>query len=265
MKFFYVILYFLPKNKLSHLAGLAAQVVIPMRMRNPIFRFFGWIFCVNFYEIKKPLYEFSNLQDFFIRSIKSELRPISKSSIVSPCDGILMQLDKIKDGRLLQIKNKTYHLNKLIGECADSYDNMYCATIYLSPGNYHRFHMPCDGFIRKCRYIPGYLWPVNSWSVKNVDQLFCCNERIIFWINQNVLLVAIGATMVGKIKFYLDLNINSNISNSKIVTKTYLNPLFVKKGNEIGHFEFGSTIILTTPKKLDFKFVGRTIKQGAKI
>ncbi len=265
MKFVYIIFYLLPKNKISHLAGYIAQIPIHKKIRSFIFGIFGRFFNVNFYEIDKSLSEFKNFQEFFTRNLKLKLRPISKSLIVSPCDGVLTQMNKIESGKLIQAKGKIYCLDELIGERTVSNKNLYYATIYLSPGNYHRFHMPCNGFVKKCRYIPGSLWPVNIWSVENIDQLFCNNERIVFWIGADLLLVAVGAMMVGRIRFNFDLNIISNISNSKIVTKTYLKPIFALKGDELGCFEFGSTIIIISPNLSYYKNTGCAINQGSRL
>lgn len=260
------LLWLFPKNSISRLMGQLAALKLPLLFREPFLKIFGRIFGVNFSEIAQPLGSFESLQDFFIRELKPGLRPIDPSDMISPCDGTLGQCGNIKQGQLLQIKGRTYSLSSLLGEEATAFENGSYATIYLSPKDYHRFHMPLEERITKARYIPGYLWPVNAWAVKNIDQLFCVNERIVCWLGEETILVAVGATMVGKVKLSFDPELTTNIKGSTGTVKHYETRVF-KKGEELGYFEFGSTVILITKAKLELSTLGfgSAVKLGFKL
>ena len=256
------LLWLLPKNSLSRLVGKLATLKLPLFFRESFFKAFGKFFGVDFSEIQKPLREFESLQDFFIRQLKPGLRPIDSANLVSPCDGVFGQCGQIKDGQLMQIKGKNYTLSALLGEEAPGFNNGYFATIYLSPKDYHRFHAPCDASITRARYIPGYLWPVNAWAVKNIDQLFCINERIVCWLGEEAILVAVGATCVGKVKLAFDPELTTNIKNAQSILKYYEPARVFQKGAELGYFEFGSTVVLVTKSKLELFTQTLTVKLG---
>ena len=124
--------------------------------------------------------------------------------------------------------------------------------------------MPLTAPVVKARYIPGYLWPVNAWAVKNIDRLFCVNERIVCWLGEEAILVAVGATMVGKVKLAFDPELTTNVKGSKGIAKHYETRVF-QKGEELGHFEFGSTIVLLTRAKLEFGDLGAAIRLGHRL
>lgn len=242
--------------------GKLAALRLPLFFREVFLRAFGRHFGVNFSEIQKPLRSFESLQDFFIRELKPGLRPIDSAEIVSPCDGVFGQCGQIQNGQLLQIKGQTYSLSRLLGEEALEFQSGYYATIYLAPKDYHRFHMPLEARVTKARYIPGYLWPVNAWAVQNINPLFCVNERIICWLGEEAILVAVGATMVGKVKVAFDPELTTNIRGSSVIEKHYQTRVF-QKGEELGYFEFGSTVVLITKAQLECGAVGSPVRLGA--
>lgn len=260
------LLWLLPKNSLSRLMGKLAALKLPLFFREPFLNAFGRFFGVNFSEIQDPLSSFESLQDFFIRQLKPGLRVIDKGPVVSPCDGAFGQCGQIQAGQLIQVKGKSYSLTSLLGEEAPEFNHGYFTTIYLSPKDYHRFHAPCETQVTKARYLPGYLWPVNAWAVKNIDQLFCVNERIICWLGCDAILVAVGATMVGKVKLAFDSELTTNIKNSKSILKNYgSDSKFFQKGEELGYFEFGSTLVLITKSKLGVGAFGSSIRLGERL
>ena len=259
------LLWLLPKNVLSRLVGRLAVLKLPLFLREPILKAFGRFFGVDFTEIRKPLCEFESVQDFFIRQLKPGLRPIDSSHFVSPCDGVLGQCGPIQEGQLIQAKGKNYTLADLIGEEAPEWNQGCFTTIYLSPKEYHRFHSPCDTDVTRARYIPGYLWPVNAWAVNNIDSLFCVNERIVLWLGQEAILVAVGATCVGKVKLAFDKDLTTNIRNSNAVLKYYDPAPVLKKGEELGYFEFGSTLVLLTKVSLEFGVLGSPVSLGERL
>ena len=164
---------------------------------------------------------------------------MADSTFVSPCDGVVSEKGHITNGRMTQCKGIDYSLEKLLKK--DSLKEVFLdgtyITIYLAPFNYHRVHCPGDGEILENYTIPGDLWPVNKVSVTSIDELFCVNERNISIISTpegKYALIMVGATNVGSI----ELNPNIQKGNS------------VKKGDEYGIFNMGSTVILLFDRNL---------------
>lgn len=247
----YSVLFLLPKNLVSNLMGRLVSLKLPASLALYVNQIFARMTGITISEAEKPLNEYPTLQDFFIRRLKSGLRPIDpdKNAVVSPCDGFLCEAGPIIDGRLCAVKGKYYSLRDLVDSesLASRFLGGYFATIYLSPRDYHRFHAPVSGDVKETIYIPGALWPVNPWSVANVKDLFCINERIISLIapeghNKLIAHIAVGATMVGKIKLeYCDTE--SNVKSSKKIIP-HPERVGLNKGQELGMFMFGSTIVL---------------------
>ena len=247
---FYGLLYLVPKNLVSRLMGFLVSLTPPRSVAIYINKCFARMVGINIEEAEKPLKDYPNLQAFFIRKLKPGLRPIASTpnAVVSPCDGFVSSFGQIRDGSLYAIKGSNYSLTSLLDakDLAARFDGGFFTTIYLSPRDYHRFHAPLSGEIVETTYIPGALWPVNRWAVNNIPNLFCQNERIISLIKpqgQPKLLayIAVGATMVGKIKLsYCDLE--SNVKSPKL--SRFHQAQNIIKGSELGMFMFGSTIIL---------------------
>lgn len=241
----YIILWLLPKNLLSHGVGFLVSLHLPKWLSCKINMIFVKLFNIDIKEAEKPLSHYSSLQEFFIRKLKPGARAISLSSnVISPCDGMIKISDNIMGVTLIQVKGKNYNINTLFNDdnLAEKFINGSYATIYLSPKDYHRFHSPINGVIEKTYYIKGKLWPVNNWAVNNIKDLFCQNERTISLIKENnsgkyLAFIAVGATMVGKIK----LNYVDYLKNQQEIIHP---PTPINLGDELGKFMFGSTIIL---------------------
>lgn len=270
--FLYVLLYLLPKNAVSCMMGWLVSMPLPKKLALFVNRGFAKTFGINLDEAALPITNFACLQDFFIRHLKPGLRPISSETdvLVSPCDGSLSQCAPIIGGQLIQAKGKLYGVQELVGdkELAARFIGGSYATLYLSPRDYHRFHVPLDGEIIKTIYVPGTLWPVNAWAVNNVKNLFCQNERVITLIREKqtqrlLAHIAVGATMVGKISLeYFAFN---NVKTPCRRTQIFEHNLSVKKGDDLGKFMFGSTIVLLAePGLLDgmAKDTPRSVKMG---
>jgi phosphatidylserine decarboxylase len=249
----YILIVLLPKNLVSQIIGMLASWKPPHRLAVFINRSFARCFNIDVSEAEKKLSEYKSLQEFFIRRLKPGVRPIdpSANAIISPCDARLSEAGEIVKGKLIQFKGRLYTLQKLLGskELADKFDGGIFATLYLSPRDYHRFHMPISGRITETIYFPGALWPVNPWSVAHIKDLFCVNERVISMIspdesNKRIAHIAVGATLVGKIKLsYNDLESNGDFRECRLVHEG-AKQVHLKKGDELGLFMFGSTIIL---------------------
>ena len=247
----YTLLKFVPKNWLSLITGWLAQIRMPSFLNRKLLCWYCCHYSVNQEEIELPLEKYPTLGAFFVRNLKDGVRPIG-DGLVSPVDGKIQEHGGIYDGRLLQVKGKEYELSELIGDIqlAQKFNGGYFLTIYLSPSDYHHIHAPVDGDVIRSIYIPGTLWPVNQWSVQNIDRLFAVNERLISVIESaagEVLVVKVGATNVGSISVEYD-NLRTNTcpfsrKAAKLV-KNYSQPYKVKKGDRLGTFNLGSTVIL---------------------
>lgn len=260
----YIFLFLLPKNLLSHVVGYLVGLRLPTSLALKVNNLFAQAFSIDLSEAEKPIEAYPSLQEFFIRRLKANARPIvNKEAIISPCDGFLSIAGNIDDGTLIQAKGKYYHLAELVGDyqLAARFLGGHYATIYLSPRDYHRFHAPVSGLVEKTIYIPGSLWPVNNWAVANVERLFCQNERVISLITEHkskrlLAHIAVGATMVGKIDInYVDCY---QVRRGGIEHPA----VSLDAGQELGKFMFGSTIILLFEPGLMHDFV---IKAPAKV
>jgi phosphatidylserine decarboxylase len=213
------------------------------------------------------------------------VRPVEGDSLclVSPCDGAWGEAGPIEGGTLLQVKGRRYAVAELLGDddLASRYEGGSFATFYLSPRDYHRFHTPLAGCFRRIDYFPGSLWPVNAIGLRGIDRLFARNERICAYFDvgegpsatrvdaepssSEIVLVAVGATMVGSIHLSFD-DLTSNTGNRRPERRELgaRAPRF-ERGKEWGHFEFGSTIVMLTPPGLcqfELRPVGEPLRLG---
>lgn len=192
-----------------------------------------------------------------MRALKEGARPIDAqaAAFVAPCDGAWGASGEVTDGTLLQLKGRPYSLAELLGDgtLALGLEGATFATLYLAPHNYHRFHVPCRARLLSATYLPGSLWPVNAAGLNGIDGLFAQNERICatFEVDEpgfagRFVLVAVGATMVGKIRVTFD-DLETNLpGRRRPITRPY--DLVFEKGDEWGRFEFGSTLVLIAAK-----------------
>jgi phosphatidylserine decarboxylase len=267
----------LPQHWMSAMAGTLAGLPTPRPLRPLAVKTFGRVFGVDFDEVKAPLDSFDSLNAFFTRELKEGTRPIDPAAdaLVSPCDGAWGACGTISDDTALQLKGRPYSVRMMLhdDEKARLSDGGSFATLYLSPRDYHRFHAPCSGDVVGLRYVPGALWPVNGAGLQFVDGLFTKNERIIAWLRPRhrpdglIAMVAVGATMVGKIKVTFD-DMTTNVSSPDTTVKTYDPPVPLQKGQEWGRFLFGSTIVLLATKgalTVDAQAEGTPLRLGTRI
>jgi phosphatidylserine decarboxylase len=240
----------LPKNMLSHTVGRLVSIEQPRLLALNARDWFIKRYKINVGEAELPLSEYPSISKLFTRKLKPGVRPIG-DGIVHPCDALLTCADLIKSNTLIQAKGRNYSLAKLLvsKKAFDTYMGGAHLIYYLCPTDYHRVHSPVDGEVTSVTHVPGYLWPVNSWSVNNIDELFAVNERIIFHIKTAqgpVELVMVGATNVGKITVSFDAEIATNRAgqSQKPVEKIYDRPIQVKRGDELGIFNMGSTVVM---------------------
>ncbi len=240
-----------PKNALSRAAGAVTRAHAPRPVRLAVMKAFAHRYGIDLSECS-DLATFRTFGEFFARPLRPGLRPIAPGAdvIVSPTDGIVSQAGIAREGRLVQAKGLEYTLEALLADTplASRFRGGPFATIYLSPRDYHRIHFPLGGRILGYRYVPGLLWPVNEASVRHVPGLFTVNERLATLIETRlglVAVVAVGATIVGRIRAYYDPAIPvSNLKGARSIARDYAAPIPVEKGQELGAFEMGSTVIL---------------------
>lgn len=190
---------------------------------------------------------YKSLNSLFIRSlIKDRDYSLDNNILISPSDGVITECGKCINGIAMQIKGKQYSVADFIyHELGDEYDYI---NIYLSPKDYHRFHAPTDLIIKKIRFVKGALYPVNNIALKNIDNLFSKNKRVILECidtkGDNFFIIAIGALNVGRIQIHMA----PNIINQKDNIEIDIDNIKINKGDEIGYFEMGSTIVMITTK-----------------
>ncbi len=242
----------LPKGALSRAVGAATRVEAPRAVRVAAMRAFSFRYGIDLSECGE-LETFRTFGEFFARPLAhSGLRPIAPGDrvVASPVDGVVSETGLSAGGQLVQAKGIDYTLAALLADeaLARRLTGGPWATLYLSPRDYHRIHFPLGGAVTGYRYVPGVLWPVNPAAVRGVPGLFTANERLVTVLETPLgacAVVAVGATIVGRVRAYYDPTIPvTNVRGARPVTRDYPEPLPVEKGQELGAFEMGSTVIL---------------------
>jgi len=240
----------LPKHAMSRAAGFLANRTIPRPFRPAAYRAYSRIFGATPEEAELPLGEYPSVNAFFTRALKPGLRPVAPNAVVSPVDATVGAYGPVQNDTLVQAKGRDYSLAALLGDeaLAHRLDGGTYTTLYLAPKDYHRIHVPVDGVVRRAAYIPGDLWPVNVHAVMHVADLFAVNERIVVVLERPngapVAVVLVGATIVGMTRVVFDESLSTNARRRELRRRTYGPPLPVRAGGPLGHFEFGSTVIL---------------------
>ncbi len=220
--------------------------------------------------IKSKATDFSCFNDFFTRALKPEVRPLAteKNALLSPVDGAISEFGLIKQGRLIQAKGIDYSLTELLGDndaLSERFQEGQFITIYLSPKDYHRIHMPITGQLKGLDFIKGRLFSVNTTTSRLVPRLFARNERLVNLFGTragDMALIMVGAIFVSSMQTVY--NGVANAKNSQTFDKVSLNA-----GAEMGRFNMGSTVILLFEKdKIQWSNrlkVAKTLKMGESI
>jgi len=220
---------------------------------------------------------FIHFNDFFIRQLRSDARTIDQApdSIVSPVDGMISQIGAIEHDRVVQAKGEYFSLSTLLGgdeALALNFTDGEFSTLYLSPRDYHRIHMPVDGRLKKMIYVPGKLFAVNQRTVRHVPNLFARNERVITLFETQagpMALIMVGAIFVGSMETVWHERTITPPYGKAIQTWDYDGDLLLKKGEEMGRFNMGSTVILLFGKDRvhldDQRFAGKPVQMGQAI
>lgn len=241
----------LPKNALSRAAGALTRWRAPAPVRLAAMKAFARRYGIDLSECP-DLDVYRTFGEFFARPLRPGRRPIAagEAVVVSPVDGVVSESGVAAGGKLVQAKGIDYTAAALLadGELARRLDGGPYATLYLSPRDYHRIHFPLGGRILGWRYVPGMLWPVNPASVRTVPGLFAANERLVTVLDTPLgrcAVVAVGATVVGRVHAFYDPAVpHTNEPDGTPAARDYETPITVEKGQELGAFEMGSTVIV---------------------
>ena len=253
---FIIIQHILPQHLLSRCTGWLASLRHPVWLKNWLIHIFIKQFKVDMTEAAEPdPTRYASFNEFFTRPLREGVRPMAEADLVCPADGAISQLGPIKFGRIFQAKGQAFSTVELLGgdtQRATQFIDGNFATIYLSPRDYHRVHMPIKGRLTATSYIPGQLFSVNQVTAENVPRLFARNERLVCYFDTAagpMALILVGAMIVAGIE---------TVWSGRVAPPTST-PLFrdyvslpesveLEKGAEMGRFMLGSTVILLFPK-----------------
>ncbi|XGA78949.1 archaetidylserine decarboxylase [Halomonas sp. CH40] len=252
---FALLQYPLPHHALSRLIGKLAECDSP-KLKNALIKAFIQRFNVDMREaLSEDINAYTSFNDFFTRPLKDAARPIGEG-IVSPADGTLSQFGPIRAGQLVQAKGHTFSAQTLLGgdaSLAEAFLGGSFATVYLSPRDYHRVHMPMTGTLREMIYVPGRLFSVNQATANHVPGLFARNERLVcvFDTEQGPMaVVLVGAMIVAAIETVWAGQITP-LAGTPQRTR-FDQPVTLEKGAEMGRFKLGSTVVMCFAEPLAF-------------
>lgn len=255
-RIFIILQHVLPQHLLSRGVGWLARLRHPVWLKNWVIHIFIRHFGVNMAEAVDPdPTAYSSFNAFFTRALREGARPLAQADIVCPADGAINQLGDIGQGRIFQAKGQSFSAWELLGgdtERAALFDSGRFATIYLSPRDYHRVHMPLAGRLTATRYIPGDLFSVNPVTARNVPRLFARNERLVCHFDTEagpMAMVLVGAMIVAGIETVWAGQVAP--PPREPMEADYLKlpePVSLEQGQEMGRFMLGSTVILLFPR-----------------
>lgn len=246
--------YLLPKRALTNFAGRIARAE-EGRFTPQLIRWFVRRYGVDMAEAHNPdLASYASFNDFFTRALRPDARPLAAADFICPVDGAISQCGAIEHDQIIQAKGHRYSTTALVGgdaALAAQFDHGHFATLYLSPRDYHRIHMPCDGKLVRMIYVPGALFSVNPTTARGVPGLFARNERVVCVFESAFgpfALVLVGATIVGSMATVWHGVVNPPRS-AKVREWRYDDQnIVLKKGEEMGRFLLGSTVVLLFPR-----------------
>jgi phosphatidylserine decarboxylase len=254
----------IPRAALTRFMGWFSKIENPM-VRDASIACWRMFSDLDLSEAKKT--EFKSLHDCFTRELKPGLRPPDPdpSIVASPCDAIIGAFGAIQDTELFQIKGASYSLLDLLGDpkLVDAHRNGRFITLRLTSSMYHRFHAPHDCRIEQVTFISGDTWNVNPIALKRIERLFCKNERAVIQTKlasgECLTLVPVAAILVASIRLhFLDILLNADTRGPSV----FPCDASVRKGDELGWFEHGSTIIVLAPDHFEFC---DNVRDGARI
>jgi phosphatidylserine decarboxylase len=244
----------IPRAALTRFMGWFSKIEQPL-VRDLSIRCWRLFSDLDLSEARKT--SFKSLHDCFTRELKPGLRPPDPdpSVVVSPCDAIIGAFGAVADGNLFQVKGAPYSLLDLLGDPAlvDAHRHGRFITLRLTSSMYHRFHAPADCRIEQVSFISGDTWNVNPIALKRIEKLFCKNERAVITTRlpsgEHLTLVPVAAILVASIRLhFIDVVLNADTRGPTV----FPCDVSVRKGDELGFFEHGSTIIVLAPDHFEF-------------
>jgi phosphatidylserine decarboxylase len=261
MPFAIILQYLLPKQALTRLAGMLANKQCGT-LTTKVIAWFVKRYNVDMAEAANPdIASYISFNDFFTRPLKTGARPITKAEFICPVDGAISQFGNIRKDQIFQAKDHYYStLALLAGQqtLANKFESGHFACLYLSPKDYHRIHMPCDGALKSMTYVPGDLFSVNPTTAANVINLFARNERVVCEFTSEkhgtFVMVLVGATIVGSMATVWHEKIDGakngivNPPRTKNIRNWNYENIVLKQGDEMGRFLLGSTVVMCFEK-----------------
>ena len=251
--------YLLPKQAMTWLAGKIASARLG-GLTTAMIRRFVVRYRVNMADAANPdVASYPTFNDFFTRALKDGVRPLAEAELICPVDGAISQFGRIERDQIFQAKGHRYSTTALVGgdaALAAQFQDGHFATLYLSPRDYHRIHMPCSGRLLRMIHVPGELFSVNPTTACHVPGLFARNERVVcvFEGEQGLwVLVLVGATIVGSMATVWHGQINPPHPGRLRDWHYGKQQIVLKKGEEMGRFLLGSTVVMLFPKR-DLQF-----------
>jgi phosphatidylserine decarboxylase len=246
--------YLLPKGALTNFAGRVAGAK-GGAMTTSLIRWFVGRYDVNMGEALNPdIASYPSFNEFFTRALRPDARPLADADFICPVDGRISQFGAIEDDQIFQAKGHKFSTTALVGgdaALAAKFQHGSFANLYLSPRDYHRIHMPCDGKLTRMIYVPGELFSVNPTTARGIPGLFARNERVVCVFDTAsgpFVMTLVGATIVGSMATVWHGLVNPP-RLPKVTEWTYDDQhIVLKKGDELGRFLLGSTVVMLFPK-----------------
>ncbi|MEG1325314.1 MAG: archaetidylserine decarboxylase [Janthinobacterium sp.] len=246
--------YLLPKGALTNFAGRIAGAK-GGAMTTRLIRWFVGRYNVNMDEALDPdITHYTSFNDFFTRALRPDARPLAQADYVCPVDGRISQFGTIDKDQIFQAKGHNFSTTALVGgdaALAAQFEHGSFANLYLSPRDYHRIHMPCDGRLTRMIYVPGELFSVNPTTARGIPGLFARNERVVCVFdtaNGPFVMTLVGATIVGSMATVWHGVVNPP-RTGQVRDWSYANDnVVLKQGDELGRFLLGSTVVMLFPK-----------------
>jgi len=249
--------YLLPKQALTSLMGALARKEAG-GMTTGVIRWFVDRYGVNMAEAAEPdITAYKSFNAFFTRPLKPGARPIAEAPLICPVDGAISQFGAIEGDQIFQAKGHTYSTAALVGgdqALAAHFHGGSFATLYLSPRDYHRIHMPCDGRLLRMIHVPGELFSVNPTTARGVPGVFARNERVVCLFDSPFgpfLLVLVGATIVGSMATVWHGVVNPPRPGHLREWAYHNENIALRQGEEMGRFLLGSTVVMLFPRRTD--------------
>lgn len=246
--------YLLPKGALTNFAGRVAGAK-GGAMTTRLIRWFVGKYDVNMGEALNPdIASYASFNEFFTRALRPDARPLADADFICPVDGRISQFGAIDDDQIFQAKGHKFSTTALVGgdaALAAKFQHGSFANLYLSPRDYHRIHMPCDGKLTRMIYVPGELFSVNPTTARGIPGLFARNERVVCvfdTVNGPFVMTLVGATIVGSMATVWHGVVNPPRAPQICEWKYDDQNILLKKGDELGRFLLGSTVVMLFPK-----------------